>query len=279
MDKERKAELWVGITVTTALVILVLGVMWGKGTDFLSRQFLLTVRFDDVQGLAKGDPVSIRGIEAGQVSRIDLEKDYAEVRLRIKNNAVIYSDARVLIADKDLMGAKQVVLFPGKGPDPIGRKQVLQGSTQMNALAMLVNAQKLVANADTILTRFKNWMDTGRMDRVFSNLENTTREASMILGENRQSIRQTTGQLQDITRKLKEQSTVERIGKTINRMDSTLFFLNRITAEAGKADGTLGRLIRDKKLYDHLVKTSADLDSLINDFKQNPKRYIHVSVF
>jgi phospholipid/cholesterol/gamma-HCH transport system substrate-binding protein len=117
------------------------------------------------------------------------------------------------------------------------------------------------------------------MDRVFGNLENTSREASRILAENRQSIRQTASQLEEITRKLKEQSTVERIGKTVERMDSTLFFLNRIAAEAKDADGTLGRLIRDKKLYEHLVQTSADLDSLITDFKQDPKRYIHVSVF
>jgi phospholipid/cholesterol/gamma-HCH transport system substrate-binding protein len=279
MDKERKAELWVGVTVTTALVILVLGVMWGKGTDFLSRQIMLTARFDDVKGLGKGDAVHIRGIEAGQVSGIALHEDYAEVRLRIKNDVVLYSNARVLIADKDLMGAKQVVLYPGKGPERFDFRQILHGTTQTNALDMLVNAQKLVAQADTVLTQFKNWMEQGRMDRVFGNLENTSREASRILAENRQSIRQTASQLEDITRKLKEQSTVERIGKTINRMDSALFFLNRITDEAGKADGTLGRLIRDKKLFDHLVQTSADLDSLINDFKRNPKRYIHVSVF
>jgi phospholipid/cholesterol/gamma-HCH transport system substrate-binding protein len=279
MEKERKAELWVGITVTAALLILVLGVLWGKGADLLSRQTLLVSRFDDVRGLAKGDAVSIRGIESGQVSGISLRGNYAEVRLRIKNGIVLYSDATVLIADKDLMGAKHVVLDTGKGPELFDFKQVLNGATQSNALDMLVHAQKLVAQADTILTRFRNWTEKGKMDRVFGNLENTSREASRILAENRQSIRQTASQLEEITRKLKEQSTVERIGKTVERMDSTLFFLNRIAAEAKDADGTLGRLIRDKKLYEHLVQTSADLDSLITDFKQDPKRYIHVSVF
>jgi phospholipid/cholesterol/gamma-HCH transport system substrate-binding protein len=279
MEKERKAELWVGITVTAALLILVLGVLWGKGADLLSHQTLLVSRFDDVRGLAKGDAVSIRGIESGQVSGISLRGNYAEVRLRIKNGIVLYSDATVLIADKDLMGAKHVVLDTGKGPELFDFKQVLNGATQSNALDMLVHAQKLVAQADTILTRFRNWTEKGKMDRVFGNLENTSREASRILAENRQSIRQTASQLEEITRKLKEQSTVERIGKTVERMDSTLFFLNRIAAEAKDADGTLGRLIRDKKLYEHLVQTSADLDSLITDFKQDPKRYIHVSVF
>jgi phospholipid/cholesterol/gamma-HCH transport system substrate-binding protein len=245
----------------------------------LSHQTLLVSRFDDVRGLAKGDAVSIRGIESGQVSGISLRGNYAEVRLRIKNGIVLYSDATVLIADKDLMGAKHVVLDTGKGPELFDFKQVLNGATQSNALDMLVHAQKLVAQADTILTRFRNWTEKGKMDRVFGNLENTSREASRILAENRQSIRQTASQLEEITRKLKEQSTVERIGKTVERMDSTLFFLNRIAAEAKDADGTLGRLIRDKKLYEHLVQTSADLDSLITDFKQDPKRYIHVSVF
>jgi phospholipid/cholesterol/gamma-HCH transport system substrate-binding protein len=49
--------------------------------------------------------------------------------------------------------------------------------------------------------------------------------------------------------------------------------------EVEHEDGTVKRLVKDRKLYDNLVKTLADLDSLVSDVKKNPQKYIHVSVF
>jgi phospholipid/cholesterol/gamma-HCH transport system substrate-binding protein len=37
--------------------------------------------------------------------------------------------------------------------------------------------------------------------------------------------------------------------------------------------------MRDKELYNHLNATMRDLDALLIDFKEHPKRYINVSVF
>ncbi|HEX9934454.1 MAG TPA: MlaD family protein [bacterium] len=279
MDKERKTEIWVGVTVTAALLILVLGVIWGKGSGVFSKQTRLVIRFQDVRGLEKGDPVYVRGIEVGRVSGIVLESDYAEVQLRIPSRVALFSDVSVLIEDKDLMGAKGVTLIPGEGPERLDANRVLVGAIRMNTLDMLTGAQRLIAQTDSILGRFRTWVAQGTLDRLFDNMENTSREANRILAENRQSIRTTIARLEDIAKVMKDSSTAERLGRVVTRMDTTLLVLNRIVTEAEKADGTLGKLIRDKNLYDRLVKTSTDLDSLINDFKRDPKRYINVSIF
>ena len=41
----------------------------------------------------------------------------------------------------------------------------------------------------------------------------------------------------------------------------------------------IGKLINDDNLYDNLQKSIEDLDALIKDIKENPKKYIKVSVF
>jgi len=50
MIVERKSEVLVGITVTVAIIVLTLSVIWGKGISFVAHKHRLVVRFDNVAG-------------------------------------------------------------------------------------------------------------------------------------------------------------------------------------------------------------------------------------
>ena len=43
--------------------------------------------------------------------------------------------------------------------------------------------------------------------------------------------------------------------------------------------GTLGKLVRDEKLYNDLNTSIASLKTLIEDVKAHPKKYLKVSIF
>ena len=43
--------------------------------------------------------------------------------------------------------------------------------------------------------------------------------------------------------------------------------------------GTLGLLVNNDTLYQNLASLSRELDLLIKDLRENPKKYINVSVF
>jgi phospholipid/cholesterol/gamma-HCH transport system substrate-binding protein len=65
----------------------------------------------------------------------------------------------------------------------------------------------------------------------------------------------------------------------MNKVDQTLKNVQEMTDRLNSDEGTLGLLMRDKRLYNNLTSTAADADSLLIDFKAHPKRYIHFSVF
>ena len=44
-------------------------------------------------------------------------------------------------------------------------------------------------------------------------------------------------------------------------------------------EGSLGKLLKDEKLYSNLEGASSQLEQLLQDMKLNPKRYVHFSVF
>jgi phospholipid/cholesterol/gamma-HCH transport system substrate-binding protein len=62
-------------------------------------------------------------------------------------------------------------------------------------------------------------------------------------------------------------------------INQTLANVNEMTRKLNSNEGTLGLLMRDASLYDHLSSTAADADSLLIDLKAHPKRYVHFSIF
>ena len=65
----------------------------------------------------------------------------------------------------------------------------------------------------------------------------------------------------------------------ITRAESSIKAIEDVTAKVKGTDGTAGKLVNDKALYDKMNKMVDDLDAVIKDFKENPRKYIKLSVF
>jgi phospholipid/cholesterol/gamma-HCH transport system substrate-binding protein len=218
-------------------------------------------------------------MQQGEVERILLGPDYIELTLRIKDGIPVYSDTRAVVEDRDLMGGKQVRLELGQGPDLLKDGDFLQGRATLAIGDVLSSGNRLIAGIDSIVIRLGAVTEPKRMDAVMKNVEGATAMTRTILDENRLMIRSTLAQIESITRGLREDSTAARAGKSVTRLDSCLSVVYRLVREVEREDGSLKRFVRDRTLYDHLVKTSADLDSLLAEVKAHPSKYIHVSVF
>lgn len=72
---------------------------------------------------------------------------------------------------------------------------------------------------------------------------------------------------------------IQSLEKTLTEATTTFSKLNSVVSKVDSNDGTLGKLLSDKQLYDNLNKSSRELNLLLQDFRLNPKRYVNVSVF
>ena len=63
------------------------------------------------------------------------------------------------------------------------------------------------------------------------------------------------------------------------KAESSVKAIEEITAKVKSGDGTAGRLVNDKALYDKMNRMVDDLNELVKDFKENPRKYIKFSVF
>ncbi len=73
--------------------------------------------------------------------------------------------------------------------------------------------------------------------------------------------------------------TIAELTKVATNANASLKNLEGIIAKMNSTDGTMGKLINDKELYDNVESTTHHLSLLLQDLRLNPKRYVNVSVF
>jgi phospholipid/cholesterol/gamma-HCH transport system substrate-binding protein len=65
----------------------------------------------------------------------------------------------------------------------------------------------------------------------------------------------------------------------LNKAESSVKAIEEVTAKVNSGSGTAGKLVNEKALYDKMNKMVDDLDALVKDFKEDPRKYIKFSVF
>jgi len=74
-------------------------------------------------------------------------------------------------------------------------------------------------------------------------------------------------------------ATLSSLREATHNLAQVSLSLKEIAERMQQGSGTLGKLSQDEALYENLKSLSQDLDSLVRDIKQNPKRYLKFSVF
>jgi phospholipid/cholesterol/gamma-HCH transport system substrate-binding protein len=276
---ERKIEIIVGLFVSLAVIGLILGVVWGKNFQFFSKRQHLTLLFDDVRGLQAGDPVVVRGLQKGEVESIHLKNRNVEVRIWFEPDVRLYTDFRAVIEIKELMGGKQVVLYPGQSGKQPDYSDLYRGEVQADFNSLFSQADLLFTELDSMLNETRNLLTGPKIENILNQIEMTSKQMRSLISEIRPTLASGVERFESISEQFQSDSAAAKIDGLISKLDSAAYTFHKIGLQIQDKEGTLGQLVGDKKLYDDLIRTTGRLDSLIVDIKKNPGKYIHVSVF
>jgi len=69
------------------------------------------------------------------------------------------------------------------------------------------------------------------------------------------------------------------VKNTVDNANRSLTQLNSLLSGINEGQGTLGKFAKDDSLYVYLQRSANDLDRLLVDLRENPKRYVHFSLF
>jgi len=134
-------------------------------------------------------------------------------------------------------------------------------------------AGAITANADSALAEVELAARSSR--RTFSRVEGIVGDSGVdsILT----NIREASAGIRDVAAVLADEDA--GLPVTLQRIDSTFARLDRITARVEAGDGSIGRLLADSTFAVRAEDVLRQMDLLLQDLRENPRRYVRLSIF
>ena len=157
------------------------------------------------------------------------------------------------------------------------------------AAEMIPEIEKMLPKLDSIMSTLNSLLadpalrnSLHNMESVTGNLATTTDQANKLLAELNNRMPGMMTKADNVLANAEEASgklAKLDVAGTMAKVDATLANVEQLTRELNNPNGTVGKLLKDPALYDHITQTVKDADSLVIDLKQHPKRYVHFSLF
>lgn len=298
-------EIKVGLLAVIALAMFYFGFNYLKGSDFFSSDNRYRVVYDNVDGLTKSNAVTLNGLAVGRVKDIAILQDQNNkllVTVAIDKDIKIGKGTRAVLADGGILGGKVIELqilqtnslLETDGMLVAAKEAGLQALIREKTLPVLNNVDSLTKNLNLIVKSFDHTAST--LNATLQNASRVTGTLDLTVQENRAALQATLGNVNRLSSSLIETekqlkpilTKVDNVADSLRTLElrATLANANRTVANlqellAGiqQGKGTLGKLTSDTQLYANVNATTASLEKLLTDLRQNPKRYVHFSLF
>lgn len=311
-------EFKIGIVVVFAISAFIWGVSFLKGSNLFSKKYYLYAVYPKIDNLIPSSPLQINGYKIGQVKTMSLfykdGKNQVLVKFLLSEDISIPKNSIARAVSADLLGAKAVeVVFSANteyvvsGDTLIAEtEQGLKESFNKQLAPLQAKAENLIGSIDTVMNVVSSVLNTrtrANIDQSFESvrkailsLEQTAYKLDDLMATEKPKISSVLTNLNGISTNLNKNeqkitnilnnfsNLSDSLAKTqlksaVANADNTLKELNTLLAKINAGQGTIGKLAKNDSLYNNLNKSADDLDKLLKDLKENPRRYVHFSLF
>lgn len=290
-------EFRVGLLAVTAVFVLYFGLNFLKGVDVFKSVDNYYGSYENIDGLVPSAPVYVKGLKVGQVEAIKYDfsqKTSFVVKISVSSDIKVPKGARIELFDDGLMGGKAVQLV--YEPYQSGIAFHSAGDTLISTLGggllaelsgnLMPKIESIATQADSLLRSVRTIVDNGSVQNSLTALETTTTELAQSSVALRKMMNQQLpgilGDVKAITGDFRVVSANLRgtdFAGTLAQVDLTIRDLKQISSKINNGEGSIGLLLNDGQLYRNLTNTAHSADQLLIDLKNQPRRYVHFSLF
>jgi len=307
--EEKKQEIIVGIVVLVILAAMIMGIMWGNKADIFSSRSYYTVRVARASGLEEGDPVTVSGVPKGIVDDFIVMADSVDIIIGVDKDITLYSDASAIISNQELLGSKKVEVNPGTSGNLLAEHSIFRGtfaggledifettgaiSTDFQTLLGNFNKTVLLLNKameQDVQASLKSIHNTAQLiDSLMaadiqpglSAMKGALQTAEGIVNTKSADIDTIVTNLKHVSQTLNAvvDDNKGKLARSIASLDKVGNDLSRLSAKLKDPNSSLGKLTSSDSLYARLDSITVNINAIVKEIKQNPKKYLeHINV-
>jgi phospholipid/cholesterol/gamma-HCH transport system substrate-binding protein len=250
-----------GLFIIAGVTLFALGIfLVGSRHEAFSRHVLLYTEFADLDGVSKGSKVQVAGMDAGQVTKIDVPQSpsgHFRVQMKVdeKLHGLVRTDSVVTVDTEGVVGDTFLTIHPGSRNAAIAQADsVLQSKPPVSMSDLLTNGLGVMNDADTTIKQVGSKLNValdgangaiGNANDLLIGLKEGRGPAGMFLRDEKMAaqIRESMSNVQSTTSNLNQAST--RVNSIVTdvqqrqlpqKMDDTM---TQIHSASARADATI----------------------------------------
>lgn len=303
-------EVKVGGVALITIVAFILLYEFLKGTALFTSTDTYHIVYDNIAGLTESNPVEVNGYQAGVVQEVKLINDGSGlilVSLSVDKHFNIPEDTKAEITTATLIAGMKIVLHMGESTRMCSDHDTLSGYVATSIIDRLSqtispledNITSIVTRLDSVVTALNTVFTpemTGDIRSTMSNVSDVTAGLKEISDSRKDELMSAISDIQAFTAMLSANSstldsTLRNLGAisdavakadlatSLTSLRSSLTGLDTIVTGISRGEGSAGKLVTNDSLYTNLSNSLYSLDLLLRDMKDNPKKYVHFSLF
>ena len=309
-------ETKVGALTVIAITLMILGFNFLKGKTIFQPGNFLYAKYTDTKGLIVSNPVFVNGYQVGTVFEIENQKDnLASIIVSVKLNepykiptnsvatiqdnplgissiSIVLGDAANFIKSGDTIKTAPATSLLGDFVNtlsPLGEKTksaitsldkvlnnintVLSENNKQNLALIIANLSATTKSLTNSMAAIETMLQkqNGSVSQSFDNINTFTKN----LNDNNEKLNNIITNLDSASKAVKDAD----LNKTIKTIQVAVASLNITLQKLNTGNGTASKLLNDTAFYNEVQGTLKSINTLVDDVKVHPKRYINVSVF
>ncbi len=309
-------ETKVGALTIVAITLIILGFNFLRGKTIFKSGNFIYAKYADTKGLIVSNPVFVNGFQVGTVFDIENKSaDLSQIVVSIKLNSVykIPNNSIATIQDNPL-GTNSIAIVLGDAKTFLKSEDTIKTAPAASLLGDLMNTlsplgeqtKKTISDLEKVLVNINKVLDDqnkANFAQILTNLSTATtslnksmESVEAMLQSQTGSIAQTASNLNSFTKNLSDnnkkindiisnldttskQIKNANLEKTIKDIQGVVVELTQTLHNLNNGDGSAAKLLNDPEIYKQLQGTIKSINTLVDDVKTHPKRYVNISVF
>ncbi|HNR27812.1 MAG TPA: MlaD family protein [Bacteroidales bacterium] len=300
--KKYSREFKIGVFSLVVIVALYFVIQFLKGNDFFRGTSTYYAIYPNVAGLAPTSPVSVLGLTAGTIDKIDFdqEKQHMVVTMKLKKGFRLPLGTEARIYSADILGGKAVQLILGDSTGWHQPGDTLDVSIERDLISMLTteivslkdDISTLIANLNQTVLQLNDILDSENSGNIRESLNATLGHVNSLA----ETLNRNSGQIDRIFMGVDTLATglnkaMADLSSTLDNFDDisaglkdadlagTIEGLHKLLDNLSNPEGTVSLLGSDPGLYNAITDIISRADSLIRLISDNPKKYLKITVF